>query len=197
MQRHGWAGLKATSPAGAVVQLAPAHVFSPVLRLTVESTGTAGVREGKKEKKEKKEKEEKKEEKEKEDRSQPESHERLLVAKASIAPPAPSSGSQPGGPKTVASGGGGRCECCRRMPYFATFGPPRSLSASGLTNAKVAFVRGSCSGLRYLVSGNSCCCDDHLFWSGAGTPAAHRHQSPCGAPAKSGHRRGANGSRIL
>jgi hypothetical protein len=44
VQRHGWAGLKATSPAGAVIELAPAHVFGPTLRLTVESTGTTGVR---------------------------------------------------------------------------------------------------------------------------------------------------------
>jgi hypothetical protein len=43
VQRHGWAGLKATSPAGAVLELAPAHVFGPTLRLTVESTGTVGV----------------------------------------------------------------------------------------------------------------------------------------------------------
>lgn len=43
MQRHGWAGLKGTSNSS-WVQLAPAHVFAPVLRLTVDSTGTAGVR---------------------------------------------------------------------------------------------------------------------------------------------------------
>ena len=43
VQRHGWAGLQATSQAGAVVELAPTHVFSPILRLTVESTGTTGV----------------------------------------------------------------------------------------------------------------------------------------------------------
>jgi hypothetical protein len=43
VQRHGWAGLKATT-ADVWVQLAPAHVFEPTLRLTVESTGSAGVR---------------------------------------------------------------------------------------------------------------------------------------------------------
>ena len=43
VQRHGWAGLKATT-ADVWVQLAPAHVFEATLRLTVESTGSTGVR---------------------------------------------------------------------------------------------------------------------------------------------------------
>ena len=43
IQRHGWAGLQGTSN-NSWVQLAPVHVFVPTLRLTVESSGTAGVR---------------------------------------------------------------------------------------------------------------------------------------------------------
>ena len=43
VQRHGWAGMQGTG-SGGWIQLAPARVGTGVLLLTVESTGTAGVR---------------------------------------------------------------------------------------------------------------------------------------------------------